>query len=452
MKYQINVADRGGVNGLYLLKMRGVEDIVGAGNNENFARIIADRYVIIDGHNNNRVFIKYNPHIADELRGLGISNYWRITNVSDCYVTEDRPYSIDDIVRTGRRISTIEVDFETAAVSRYVDPNAIECPECGEAVEQGELYDGMCKNCFTSRGLGRYYSYHDYEDGYPTPKGVKTSKTIVMGCEIERDFVSSLITNADDRDRASDAYRSYRTDTIFELCKILYGNELKKTNVKRKAVFMSDGSLNMSGIEWITFPNTLTYYKKNKAMFDSALAFLKTRGYANSDSVGNHIHINRDFFGNKTNDGKLGGCKMALEVSIFWNEILAISKRQRTNYTRKPSVEKDDDIWTLVEKSISSSSDHSVAINMQHSKTIECRIWSGIDTMDDLLLYLDMTQALAKAAKNNTIEKIQKMDFITILKELTIKENLAEVKKRLNAARITAHNGKIDKLINGGKN
>ena len=89
---------------------------------------------------------------------------------------------------------------------------------------------------------------------------------------------------------------------------------------------------------------------------------------------------------------------------------------------------------------------------MQHSKTIECRIWSGIDTMDDLLLYLDMTQALAKAAKNNTIEKIQKMDFITILKELTIKENLAEVKKRLNAARITVHNDKIDKLINGGKN
>ena len=143
---------------------------------------------------------------------------------------------------------------------------------------------------------------------------------------------------------------------------------------------------------------------------------------------------------------------MALEVSIFWNEILAISKRRRTDYTRKPSVEKDDDIWTLVEKSISSSSDHSVAINMQHSKTIECRIWSGIDTMDDLLLYLDMTQALAKVAKNNTIEKIQKMDFVTILKELTIKENLAEVKKRLNAARITAHNDKIDKLINGGKN
>ena len=28
----------------------------------------------------------------------------------------------------------------------------------------------------------------------------------------------------------------------------------------------------------------------------------------------------------------------------------------------------------------------------------------------------------------------------------------AEVKKRLNAARITAHNDKIDKLINGGKN
>ena len=149
--------------------------------------------------------------------------------------------------------------------------------------------------------------------------------------------------------------------------------------------------------------------------------------------------------------------KRILDLHFNWPDCDRLSdwrktKRQRTDYTRKPSVEKDDDIWTIVEKSISSSSDHSVAINMQHSKTIECRIWSGIDTMDDLLLYLDMTQALAKAAKNNTIEKIQKMDFITILKELTIKENLAEVKKRLNAARITAYNDKIDKLINGGKN
>ena len=90
-----------------------------------------------------------------------------------------------------------------------------------------------------------------------------------------------------------------------------------------------------------------------------------------------------------------------------------------------------------------------MAINQQHDKTIEVRLWGGIDTAEDLLLFINLTKALAKCAKFKSIESVQKMSFKDYLKKVD-KKYLTEIKKRLNDRGITRHNADIKNLIEEG--
>ena len=76
------------------------------------------------------------------------------------------------------------------------------------------------------------------------------------------------------------------------------------------------------------------------------------------------------------------------------------------------------------------------------------RIWSGIDNASDLLLYLDLTQALATFAKKKSLETCQKAKLEDIFVYLVDKkEHLQEIKTRLNDKNITKYNNKLDKMI-----
>ena len=97
--------------------------------------------------------------------------------------------------------------------------------------------------------------------------------------------------------------------------------------------------------------------------------------------------------------------------------------------------------------------EHSTAVNLQHDNSIELRLWSAIDSAEDLLLYLDITQALAKYVRTRTIERVQKATLTDIFKLLTDKsEHIPMIVERLQAKRLTQIAASVEKLLNkGGK-
>ena len=409
---------------LKFLKMKSAEKIESAGNSERFARVLGGQIILLC-LDNNRVYARYNPHIAQQLRAERVEGY-RIDSVNICYE------ALGDSI-TGQN-SDITADFDKMKAS--APRGFVVCGNCGRTIRKTQRVGAFCENCLTNdNGLATYYGYHNYYGGY-TPKKHYERKTAIFGCEIERDYTGDGNASRD------------RKEALLQVVKCLYGKRLENKTCQREFVFMRDGSLRQDGVEWITFPYSYNDYKNMSDRLQKAIEIFKNYNFENSNNVGNHIHINRDFFENS----KYAAAKMSLIMSMFWKEFCAIAKRHSTDYTSKPSQNATDDIYTIVEKTINTRGDHSIAINQQHGNTIEIRIWGGIDNANDLLLFIDLTQALALYVKKYSLEKCQKAKFCDILKFLTDKsEHLPEIKSRLNAKRIREHDNAILSMIEGLK-
>lgn len=395
-------------------------------NTQRFCDIIANNWVLIN-ERTRRIENDKNPHLAEKLAEQNCNN-WKVDCLEYCL---DQQHSF-----TTDKTTTYIFDTENGTITRKLDAGECYCKNCGRIIAKTTVVGAYCKKCLTDRdGLAFRYSYHSFRGDYKIYEDIDTTKTAVFGCEIERDYLGGW----------NNDFETELQTALIDVVKTMHDKEIKaKKIIKRKNVFMRDGSLNQDGCEWITYPQSYKEYKRNIEKYNLALELLKKQNFGNSAHAGNHIHINRDFFGNAH---KLNACKLALLFARFWDELKAIAKRNHTDYTQKPTHTETDDLFTLIEKSINSSCDHTTAINTQHAKTIEFRMWSGIDTGADLLLYLDITQSLAMFVKRKNVDYCQKVEFTELFKYLTDKnEHLTEIIKRLNDKGITRHNAKLEAL------
>ena len=419
----VNIPDSGAsARRIVLVKLKSKDELMAIGNSEKFSNIIADKYVLVDTYNSNRVRNDMNPHIKGALDEASIRNY-RIDNFSQSYL--DETYTL--LEQYNRHYGNYYVDFVNGKREAVLSKTETVCPTCHSIVEKSALYGNFCLECLTKDyGLAYRFSYHDYTDGY-TPNETVKDGAALFGCEIERDWISR---NSDDD------FGTYLKNAMARATMALHP-ELKKaknvSDIKRDNVFMSDGSLRSGGCEWITFPHTYKYYKKYADRYQKALDIFKDNHFGNSSSVGNHIHINRAFFGK---DAKFCAAKMALLLNSYWEEFKVIAKRSGTSYCMKPEQKKTDDLFELIEKTVRYQSEHSMSINLQHRDTIECRLWGGVDNVQDLLLYLDLTYAIAKTAKKS-------LTFCQCAKMTDVLKNLQDKQDHIPMI--------VERLRNGGK-
>lgn len=429
----VNIPDSGtNAHFIVLVKLKSTEELMANGNSEKFSSIIGGKWVLVDTYSSNRVRNDMNPHIKGELNDKSIRNY-RIDNFSRCYEGE-----FTRLLQYGRRYGNYYVDFVNGKSEVVLTKNETICPNCHNIVEKSAVKGHFCLKCLTDEeGLAYRFDYHGYHDGYATKETVKAG-TALFGCEIERDWISR---NGDD-----DFYinlENAMAKAVIALHPEIAKKKLKIKDIKRDNVFMYDGSLRNGGCEWITFPHTYKYYKKNKDLYQKALDIFKEHSFGNSSSVGNHIHINRDFFGK---DAKFCAAKMALLFNEYWEEFKAIANRTDTSYSCKPHQEKKDDLFELIEKTVRYQGDHSAAVNLQHSATIECRLWGGIDNVEDLLLYLDLTYAIAKTAKKS-LTFCQSAKITDILSNLQDKEHIQLCADRLRSKGKTTKAKEIEEFF-----
>ena len=410
--------------GYYICECRGVEDIKRY-NTERFAKILADKFIIISS-SNYRVSASKNPHIAEQLTAERCDN-WRVDELSVSCKDWDS--------FTPERAGVYLFNTKSGAITKRIEQGEAKCLHCGEVVDKSQQIGAYCEKCLKREGYISRFGYHSYCEGYKIHEKIDEAKTPVFGCEIERDYLS--YTGFDDNLK----------NALLEVFKTFHAKEIKgKKEINREFVFMSDSSLNNNGCEWITFPHTYKWYKANADRLQECIEIFKKHNFGNSSNVGNHIHINNNYF---KGNNKLNACKLALIFSLYWDELKAIAKRTSTGYTARPEHKKEDDLFTLAEKTLNTWRDHNVAVNTQHTSTIELRLWGGIDSVQDLLLLLDLTQALTIYARKKSIETIQKSKFEDILAHLVDKpEHLQAILERLTAKNITRHTQAINKMIN----
>ena len=263
---------------------------------------------------------------------------------------------------------------------------------------------------------------------------VDTKKTLVFGCEIERDYILSA-------NKTGAYFGSSLKSAMLDIIRETQGDQLDNGTLRREQVFMSDGSLHQSGLEWITFPHTFDWYVQNKDKLDMALKSIHQRGFKDSQLAGNHIHMNRDFFTNKNGKNTAMYCasKIAVLFSKYWEGFCAIARRTKTRYAQIPNQKFDDDVFTIVEKTLNQVHKHEASVNLQHSDTIEIRLWSAIRGVDDLLFFLDNMQALARYVKKCGLETIQKAKFTDFMKYYKLPTSLGVVKNRLRRKPMLKH-------------
>lgn len=272
------------------------------------------------------------------------------------------------------------------------------CRECGATLTTEEARMGrVCIACAKAR-LGKIYSYH-HRPNRSNPifdRPDKRASVCHFGAEIEIAGTAHTYTTAD----------------AVALSGILNENPFKPF-----IEFERDASID-DGIECITAPTTWDGFAKRrnalKAFYDKA----REQGGRFDRKNGLHFHIDREFF---------GGYDASIEASIFielmvykyFDFFSAISRREagRFGYASK----KDGVTNILTAARHSTYQDHSNAVNAGGGATIELRIFGGhIDCADDFFGALDITQALARWAKNATIAIAQKAtpnDLVKYLKD-----------------------------------
>ena len=421
------------IGNLMFVKMKDY-DTINTRNSDKFARILADKIVFVT-KDSLRVNSQVNPHIASELIEQHCDNY-RIDDFYNC-ISRSLPFNAD-------KEAEYIVNFEQGTAKRKLNANERECKHCHRIVSKNRIIGAFCETCLTREdGFAFRYNYHSFGGKYTIyEKNLNQNKIPVFGAEIERDYLGGW----------SSDFEYDLKNAMLKAVKILYGEKLNSPQAKRKTVFMRDGSLECDGIEWITFPQSYKAYKKEASKIDEVLKMMRKYNFGNSENVGNHIHINRKFFGDtesNRDESRFAGAKMALLVNEYWEEFLAIARREESDYAEKPIQSKEDKLFTLVRKTMDDEYNHTVAVNLQHNDTIEIRVWAGINNVSDLLLFLDLTQALAIFAKKKSLESCQKAKFKDILAYLTDKkEHLLEIRKRLNEYDIKKHNETIDEMLN----
>lgn len=168
-----------------------------------------------------------------------------------------------------------------------------------------------------------------------------------------------------------------------------------------------DGSLSR-GFEIVTHPCTVEYHKH--LQYEELFKELIKKGYRSHDvsTCGLHVHMNRNYFGEKKIEQDLNISKLLYLYEKFWDKVELVARRKSNEYARRFYLEDDESPLDLYVKS--KDKGKYGAINLKHKNTIEVRIFKGTLKVDTYYNTLEFVSVMAHIAKETDIYEIQ---FVT---------------------------------------
>lgn len=186
-------------------------------------------------------------------------------------------------------------------------------------------------------------------------------------------------------------------------------------------------------IELDTMPCSLTYHKKlnYKELFD----FLDKEGYKGHDceKAGLHVHANRDYLGDTEFQQQITITKIIYLLEKFNNEICVIARRDK-NYSPFSGQSESNPIEKFNKYK---QKGKNVALNLQHSETIEFRCFKSTLKYESFILILEFVQCIIDFAKSINIEEVESVTWNDLMRKFPTSvteyyyERLKKIEKKL---------------------
>lgn len=191
--------------------------------------------------------------------------------------------------------------------------------------------------------------------------------------------------------------------------------------------FKMDGSLSSLGLEIITMPATLNYHLASFPWPEIRRAVIKAGGSShNAGTCGLHIHVNKNFFGDDSDECFRRLCfgKLAYLFQKFWLEMAVFARRTSFKYCSRPNLYNQFMPYYIDKRKaafyytdVQPHDGRYQAINLLKPPTVEFRLWRGTLKLTSLYATLEFTHALCHIAKNVSIMQLGRWRWQDLIDE-----------------------------------
>lgn len=261
----------------------------------------------------------------------------------------------------------------------------------------------------------KYIHEYNYKPKYIHYKLDTEDTPLLLGAEIE-------VADNIDKDEYSN-----REKVVKKCIQIINGSNSDEENLIYST---SDSTVQ---IELDTMPCSLGYHKtlNYKEMFQ----YLDRQGYKghDADSAGLHIHADRKYLGKTELMQQLTISKILYILEKFNDEICVIARRNNSYSQFVGNGKNETSIVDLYGKY--KNNGKRVALNLQHSETIEFRCFRSTLKYETFILTLEFVQDIIDYVKSINIEEIELIQWNDLMKTFSdelreyYNERLAKIKK-----------------------
>ena len=192
----------------------------------------------------------------------------------------------------------------------------------------------------------------------------------------------------------------------------------------------SDGSLN-DGMEIVTHPMTLDYHKDFcwKDIMRKAVS-LGYRSHQTS-TCGLHVHVNRNSFGETSQEQEEVISRILYFVEHHWNELLKFSRRSEATMNRWAArYGYESTPKAIMDKAKKNCCGRYAAVNLCNYHTVEFRMFRGTLKHNTLIAALQLVNEICNAAFSMSDEEMQKLSWSEFVSGLNEPELIQYLKER----------------------
>lgn len=297
-------------------------------------------------------------------------------------------------------------DEYTSLCSHCYENHYTRCICCDALLHEDDAYhldgDDYCSECYHDE-VDKSRSIHDY--GYkPEPIFYGDSKRY-FGVELEIDGAGKDSDNADEI--------------------------LAVANKDDEHIYVKgDGSLD-DGMELVTHPMSLEYHKQ--FCWDELMRKAISLGYRShqTSTCGLHVHVNRNCFGDTTDEQENVISHILFFVEKHWAELLKFSRRSEYSINRwaaRYGYERTG--RDILEKAKKGNLGRYAAVNLMNYSTIEFRLFRGTLKYNTLIAALELVNAICDLAISLTDDGISNMSWSEFVGTVNEPELIQYLKER----------------------
>lgn len=272
----------------------------------------------------------------------------------------------------------------------------------------------------------KYIHSYDYKPDY-IPHYMENENpdtTLLLGAEIE------VAGNHPETDK------KIKEDVVKKCIQMMNGSDSDEENLIYST---HDGTVQ---IEFDTMPCSLEFHK-NKMNYRKMFKYLDSVGYKghDCDCAGLHIHADRKYLGKTKFQQDLVIAKILYIIEKFNDDLCIIARRNNGYSVFCGDKCASDTAVTLYGKYRNTGK--RAALNLQHSNTIEFRMFRSTLKYETLLLTLELVQDIINFSKNISFEKLEDMSwndlmdtFSDELKRYYISRRNKEFEKKINKSEV----------------